>query len=353
MFRHDAMHTSRKNTPGTTDLTFGNGQQGVTGGIVYVVKRQPEGKMLIGGSFTTVNGQSRNHIARLNYDGSLDTSFLGSVPGTVYDLLVLSNGKILIGGSQTLVSNPYTYNGVARLTASGAWDTTFSNPNVSGGDVSVLDLQSDGRVIIGGSFRAVSGPAYQSVARLNANGTVDTGFNRLTPSGAVAAVAVMRTAPYLDKIVIGGAFDSIVDRGTTYPRKKVALLSNVGYVDTSFIPPATLNGTIWSVGVQQDNGVDKLVIGGEFTQPKTRLARLTMSGALDTFNIGSGANGCVYALQIQADGKIVIGGTFTQFNALTIYRIARLNTDGSWDAVLQHEPRQPGWCELHRRVNCP
>ena len=75
-------------------------------GTVRVVVVQPDGKILIGGDFTTLspNGGAavtRNHIARLNPDGTLDTAFNPNANGTVYSIAVQADGKILVGGAFT------------------------------------------------------------------------------------------------------------------------------------------------------------------------------------------------------------------------------------------------------------
>ncbi|MFN3640009.1 MAG: delta-60 repeat domain-containing protein, partial [Flavobacterium sp.] len=91
------------------------------------------------------------------------------------------------------------------------------------------------------------------------------------------------------------------------------------------------NSTVWTITIQPD---DKIIIGGDFTNyndiPRSRIARLNTDGSLDTtFDPGSGANGTISSATIQPDGKIIIGGDFTNYNDIPRSRIARLNTDGS------------------------
>ncbi len=93
---------------------------------MYSVAVQSDGKVLIGGTFTTYNGTSRGYVARLNSDGSLDTAFAtgAGANSQVNSVAVQSDGKILIGGDFT------TYNGtsrvrVARLNSDGSLDTGF------------------------------------------------------------------------------------------------------------------------------------------------------------------------------------------------------------------------------------
>src|SRR5204863_8447460 len=67
-------------------------------GVVFVVVVQPDGKILIGGEFTTVAGGTRNNIARLNPDGTRDTAFNSNANDRVLSIAVQADGKILAGG---------------------------------------------------------------------------------------------------------------------------------------------------------------------------------------------------------------------------------------------------------------
>src|SRR5208283_1160375 len=130
---------------------------------------QSDGRILIAGGFTTYNGISRGYVARLNTDGSLDTSFLGSGAGAngyMHSVAEQSVGTILIGGNFT------TYNGtnrgyVARLNADGSLDTSFLGSGAgANGTVYSAVAQSAGKVLIGGAFTTCNGTSRGSVARL-------------------------------------------------------------------------------------------------------------------------------------------------------------------------------------------
>ena len=130
--------------------------------------------MLIGGYFTAVNGVNRTNMARLNADGSLDSSFSPGTEadGTVRSIALQPDGKILIGGAFTNV-NGTNRNHIARLNADGGLDLGF-NPGTgtegtdadNRGSVRSIALQSDGKVLIGGDFTTVNGEARPRVARL-------------------------------------------------------------------------------------------------------------------------------------------------------------------------------------------
>src|ERR1700704_5507456 len=90
-------------------------------GTVYAVVVQPDGKILLGGNFTTLapNGGgtvTRNHIARLNPDGTLDTAFNPNADNTVFAIAVQGDGKVLAGGLFANISGQ-TRNRIARLDA--------------------------------------------------------------------------------------------------------------------------------------------------------------------------------------------------------------------------------------------
>jgi uncharacterized delta-60 repeat protein len=291
---------------------------------------QSDGRILIGGSFTTVGGVTRKRVARLNSDGSLDTSFNLNADlnlnGAVYAMAVQSDGKILIGGDFTMVGST-TRNRIARLNSDGSLDSTFNSLNnvididASNNNVRVVAVQSDGKIIIGGDFLKVGGQTRNRIARLNSDGSLDTAFNPDANSAVFAAVVQSD-----GKVIIGGNFSTI--GGQT--RRYVARLNSDGSLDT---PAPSLNLSVSTIAVQSDG---KILIGGSFTTvgglTRNRIARLNSDGSLDTgFNPNVNSN--VEALAVQSDGKILIGGWFTAVGspATTRNYVARLNADGSLD----------------------
>src|SRR5438309_1203319 len=103
---------------------------------VYATAVQADGKILAGGQFTSIGGQTRNRIARLNPDGTLDTAFDPNANAPVNAIAVQADGKILVGGDFTNIGGQ-TRNRIARLNSDGTLDTTF-DPNASGGSVRSL-----------------------------------------------------------------------------------------------------------------------------------------------------------------------------------------------------------------------
>ena len=316
--------------PGTIDLTFNPtdvGSGNSANNDVRTTSIQSDGKIIIGGSFTTYNGNARNGIVRLNTDGTLDTTFNpgSGVNGTVYTSAIQSDGKIIIGGDFTTF-NSIPIKCVARLNTNGTLDTTFNAglyPQI-GSSVSTISIRIDGKIVIGGNF-SYNGINVKGIARLNTNGTLDATFNPGTASGGVYTSAIQSDG----KIIIGGTFTSY--NGISINR--IARLNSDGTLDTTFNPGTGANVDVNTISIQIDG---KIIIGGVFTTyngiARNKIARLNADGTLDTtFNPGTGADSSLYTASIQSDGKIIIGGGFTSYNGISRNGIARLNTNGTLD----------------------
>ncbi len=129
----DLVHggVTRLKTDGTVDHTFLNGYCGANG-TVHAVAIQADGKILIGGGFTLVNGSAHTNLARLNRDGSLDDSFGPSFDGprpAVYSVVVQDDGKILVGGAFQIINGLGRTN-LARLNPDGSLDDGFQDPGI-------------------------------------------------------------------------------------------------------------------------------------------------------------------------------------------------------------------------------
>ncbi len=313
---------ARLNADGSLDATFDPG----TGASadVSAIALQPDGKIIIGGTFTTYNGTTRNRIARLNADGSLDVTFdPGSGANNLVGAITLqSDGKIIIGGTFTTY-NGTTINRIARLNADGSLDADFNPGTGANNGVTAIVLQSDGKMIIGGNFTTYNGTGRNRVARLNADGTLDTSFNLGTgANNPVNAIALQPDG----KIVIGGAFISY--NGVSQVR--IARLNADGSPDTGFNPFSLgANNLVRTIALQPDG---KIIIGGDFTSyndaGRNRIARLNTNGSLDIgFDPGTGASGIVYAIALQSNGKAIIGGQFVSYNGTGRNRVARILTE--------------------------
>jgi uncharacterized delta-60 repeat protein len=185
-------------------------------GTIRVVVVQPDGKILIGGDFTTLspNGGAavtRNGIARLNPDGTLDTAFNPNANNNVFSITVQADGKILAGGFFTSIGGQ-TRNFIARLDATTGLSDSF-DPNANGLVVSIA-VQADGKILVGGQFQganSIGGQTRNFIARLDATTGVADSFDP-NANSTVFSIAVQADG----KILAGGIFSpSSADKRAT------------------------------------------------------------------------------------------------------------------------------------------
>lgn len=317
----------RLNSNGTTDNLFVSGSG--SNGVIRSISTQADGKIILGGVFTSYNGTLINRVARLNTDGSLDGSFAtGTGPNNsvIWSSAVQADGKIIIGGDFT------SYNGTAsnriiRLNANGTVDAAFTAGSGASGFVLTLSLQTDGKIITGGDIATYDGITCNHITRLHTNGSIDPTFNAGTSANnSMHAIALQTDG----KIIAGGAYTRY--SGTLANR--ISRLNSNGSLDASFATGTGMNDTVLSVSIQPDG---KVITAGAFTNyngtPASRIIRLQANGTADaSFTTGSGFNGSVYATALQSDGKLIVGGNFTTYNGTAVNRIARLNANGTLDA---------------------
>src|SRR2546423_1539536 len=273
-------------TPGQLDPTFVPAPG--TNDTVNAVIPQPDGKVIAAGVFTFANGVPRNRIARFNFDGSLDTGF---DPGTGADgeitaAVLQSDGRIIVAGRFTSF-NGLTHNGICRLNANGSVDQTFGLGNGINNAALALALQSDGRIIVGGQFSQVDLTPRFNLARLNSDGSVDLSFDPGNgPNGDVNAIVIQPDG----RIIIGGTF--------------------IGY-----------NGS----------------------PPRGGIARVLRNGALDpSFDSGVGTGGNVFALALQHNGRIVLGGRLAPYSGANRNFVVRVFGGGSLEFGFNPCPHKSG-----------
>ncbi len=315
-----------QSNPAAPDNSFDVGTG--TDSVVYCTATQSDGKIVVSGNFTTFNGAPRIGLVRINNDGSSDPGFVTGTGANaaVWPITLQPNGKIIIGGAFTSY-NSAARNRIARLNMDGSLDNSFViGTGFNGYTVRTTALQSDGKILVGGDFTSYNSTTTNRIVRLNSDGSLDGSFT----TGTGANNQVHSTAIQSDgKIIIGGQFTNY--NGTA--QKSIARLNADGSLDTGFLIGTGANGTVWTISLQSDG---KIIIGGNFTTynglSRNGIARLNSDGTLDaSFVVGSGANGTVYSTSLQSDGKVIIGGWYTTYNSTSINNIARLNIDGSLD----------------------
>lgn len=299
----------RVNEDGAVDTTYNPAPSG----SVNAMLRQPDGKFIVGGTFSQIGGITRANLARLNADGSVDTAFstaLGVGPNnTVNTIGLLPDGRIIIGGTFNNVNNLSGTTYLALLKADGSPDTSFTS--AANSFVNSLAVQSDGKILLGGSFTTYN----IRLGRIDATGAHDTSF-----SGA------------------GAGSNSVIAKIVVLPDNRIAVLgtnltggSDIEIVNTDGTVAQNINSTATFYDVvAQDNG--KLVAVGTFSLGgATRIARFSPTGspatyALDaTFATGTGLNTTGYTLALGSTGQLWVGGSFTSYNNVAVNRLIKLN----------------------------
>jgi uncharacterized delta-60 repeat protein len=325
--------------------------------FLWAVAIQPDGKILVGGNFDEVNYQPRQLIARFNPDGSVDEGFntplelkatpSGDLNGEIYDIVILPNGQMLVCGF-FYINGVETY--MVRLNADGSLDPNF-NVNFGGftDNIYKIVVQPDGKIIIGSNgLDTVDGVSVNYLARLNQDGSLDTPLG--TNAGISTNVFAIELQPD-GKIVIGGSWyvrrlkadgtpdpsftDIYTDLESVYSlavQKDGKILyggagrqlgdgpflervNSDGSPDLLFNPDITGGSVIWKIVVQTDG---KILIGGEmgwvYGVPRGGYARLNPDGSLDSFHREPyGADWNVEDIAVEGNGNVIIAGSFQHF----------------------------------------
>jgi uncharacterized delta-60 repeat protein len=246
--------------------------QGAVNGMVAL----PQDRLLIYGSFTTINGVARKNVAIIQADGSLDPGF------KVTDELIVEQ-------------------------------------------IHAAACQPDGKILIGGHINRYTASRFQRyLFRLNPDGSLDESFDaggydfNTSSYGIDNLVRAILVAPD-GKILVGGDFIS--------PGNHLTRLNGDGTVDDTFNPGSGPNGPVTHIALQSDRQV---IIGGAFTRvdgiAKQGVARLAADGALDPEAFGSGVyGGEVLALAVQPDDRVLVGGGFFQASGQDASILARFS----------------------------
>ena len=342
---------TRLNTDGTLDAAF---QQATTAnggfqlGSVYApsgpavsfVVQQPDGKLLVGGDFATVQGHYQPRLARLLPTGEVDATFVADTSPnyTPAAAALLPNGSILVSGlSRVLAASNQP---LVRLSATGVFDRTFVvsalpvlEPMMAAIMSSgALQVQPDGRVLVALRISSVGGPMF--IARFTPTGSLDPTWTvpfyrdfsppssmQLLPNGQVLTGCYRRR--------YGSALAG---------QRSTGVLNADGSYDASFAPALRMQGTA-TVALQADG---KLIVGGDFVEinghAAANLARLNSDGTVDgafTDNCPAVGPGEVRQVLVQPDGKILAGGIFTAVAGQPHEGVVRLLPTGLPDPGFQ------------------
>jgi uncharacterized delta-60 repeat protein len=293
-------------------------------GSVFAIAVQTNGAFIIGGAFTKVSGQNRTNIARLNPDGTLDMAFKPDADGIVICFGIQDDGKIIVGGYFSTLAGQSCTN-IGRLNPDGTLDAALTAPSPSY-NITCLTVQPDGKILVGSGSSIGYDPRIPRVTRLNADGTIDTSFNAPTdyyPSPYYPSVYSIILLPDGRVLACGTlpCFNNLSYGAECLDGsgRRVGHTLLLGYSDTLYCSALQADG--------------KVILGGSFYMVGQRnLARLNGNLSLDT-NFTASANGPVYSLAAQADGKVLVGGSFTQLNGQPRNSLGRLCPDGSLDVA--------------------
>lgn len=290
-------------------------------GSIVATAIQRDGKIVMVGSMRGPDGNEDMYVTRLNRDGSLDTSFGdGGYARVAFDfdsdlndsaaaVAIQRDGKIVLAGRASTGEDGTDF-AVARLNANGSLDTGFGAGGMKlfdffGGDdrATGVALQSDGKIVVVGTVASVIGDNDMGIVRLNRNGSLDTSFDR------------------------------------------------DGFQVVTFDRGGDLSDEAHAVAIQS-NG--RIVIAGSAEMNASgdhdfAVVRLTATGRLDTtfdrdgrqtVTFFSGRADTARAVAIAADGKIVLAGSAESNLDDNDFAIARLTSTGGLDTTFDRDGRQ-------------
>lgn len=294
-------------------------------------------KIYLGGSFASYFGTTTNNIACINYNGGIDTSFKtgNGFNNTTNCLAETSNGKIVIGGNFTNY-NGINSNRIILLNTDGSIDNSFLIGSGFNGNVLAIAIQSDGKLIIGGDFTNYNGNSVSKIVRLNSNGSIDTSFIIGTGfNNSIKSIAVQTDG----KVLIGGSYTSY----NGINKSRIVRLNGNGAIDTSFYTTTGFNNNVNKIALLSDGSA---VIGGDFTTctaivsgvttqvSANRIIKLNTDSTINNaFGIGTGFDSTVYNIYPLLNDKIIICGNYTTYKGVISKKVTRLNANGTVDTT--------------------
>ena len=315
-------HIARLNTDGTVDMAF-NPDANID---VEAIALETDGRILVGGQFTSIGGARRKHIARLDPITGLADSFDPDANERVYFIAFQADGKILVGGVFDSIGGEKR-NHIARLDPITGLADSF-DPTPDGFGVYAIVIQLDGKILAGGSFGNIGGQARNSIARLDPRtGLADSFDPHPVGEGKPFAVCYAIALQADGKILAGGDFRSIGGQ----PRNRIVRLDAETGLADSFNPNASGGDShpdISAIVVQLDG---RIIVGGAFREiggeKRNHIARLdAITGLADGFDPSPDALG-IYTIALQIDGKILAGGSFDSIAGQDRSYFARVTND--------------------------
>lgn len=291
---------------------------------------QPDNKIIV----SKIESTGANSLVRYNDDFSLDTSF-NQVPiyGAIYNLTLLPDGKILaLSGNE---NDP-----LIRLNSDGSKDVTFSI-SAKGFNNICYDaiVQGDGKILVAGNFTSLNGKNVNRIVRFNIDGTLDNTFKSdENLSGFIYKLGLQSNG----KIIIAGSFEfnSTINKSCVLKRLNID-----GTTDTSFTPyySTKVGHLVRGFLVESTNEILLFTNLNSATEYQANdFKRLHVDGEIDTsFDSGEGFNGNITSIKLQKDGKLLVTGNFSKYKDLwsngTIRLIGHNNTLSTPDFALENK----------------
>ncbi len=329
------------NADGTLNTTFkiSEIQTTATNPLYIKVIYQEDGKVVIFGNLTTINGNYVTKSVRLNTDGSLDTTFKWTTGGNA--LAIQSDGKYIVSSGAKISrydkdGRPDTSFNVITTTDPKQGFITNGFQSADNGTIKNITVQPDGKIIVVGCNFVENGKTISySIARLNANGSRDTSFKLFTDKETrINSVYLQK-----DNKILINSDDSTFIR-----------LNPDGTTDNTFKYSNTVSlinkGNLFLQG-------EKIIVVADFLDKqgitRSEIHRINIDGSLDlSFNPHSGPNltfdqwdynrSYPLAAKVLPDQKIILVGDFTTYNDIPARNICRINQNGELDTTFKLDP---------------
>jgi uncharacterized delta-60 repeat protein len=272
---------------------------------------QNNGNLVVARRYNPPSDDPRSQIVRLNYDGSISSSF--ELPqAEILRMIVQQDEKVIVA-----FYPDYRYpSALSRFNKDGTPDQTFESSIKN--PVNLLFMGMNGKVLVVERFTAFDGIEHNRLVRLNVDGKTDAGFIPvLTDSWGIRSLALQPDG----KVIIAGWFTNVNDVSLI----GIARITVDGSLDATFNPVSDY-GPLNEIAVQKDGKVVCLGYSRDAKgRSQGRVFRLNTNGNLDkTFDQGTGPNGLVWSVALEADGKLIVGGDFTLFNGAARGHVVRL-----------------------------
>lgn len=299
--------------------------------------RDGTGDVYVGGNFTQLDGTAYNRIVRLNSDGSVDGGFnIGTgFNNGVSHILPLSDGsgRLYVGGQFT------TYQGTAvgrfaRLNSDGSIDSSFNSGAGFDNNIHhITEVDSSGSIYVLGRFTTYAGTGANDLVRLFSDGSLDGSFSVGTGFSPGDAQQMVLAVDGSKDLYVGGHFTLFQGTGRNYAVR----LNSDGTEDTAFDVTTFGGGTnnVDGLTVAIDGSGDVLLVGAfanwNGAANSNTAARLLPNGTVTTWNVGTGGNAHVDSVIPLRDGSgdFLAIGNFTTWNSTLAPHFVRLTSSGS------------------------